>query len=179
MNSKPLAKRIALCLSWLPFMASTPANALEVGQPAPQFELQSLEGGSLNLASRLNQGWTVLYFYPKADTPGCTKQACAFRDAIKVIRDQNAEVYGISTDSIESLQAFQQKYHLNFPLLSDPEATITEAYGVKMPLVKYAKRRTFIIDPQLVIRKIDEDVDPALDAQHVADALKDLQNVQN
>ena len=121
----------------------------------------------------------MLYFYPKADTPGCTKQACAFRDSIKLIREQNAEVYGISTDNVESLQAFQQKYHLNFPLLSDPDAAVTEAYGVKMPIVKYAKRRTFIIDPQLVIRKIDEDVDPALDAQHVAETLRTLQLNQN
>lgn len=179
MKNTPLVKKLALCLSWLPFVASTPAHALEVGQTAPQFELKSPEGNLFSLASRLNQGWTVLYFYPKADTPGCTKQACAFRDSIQLIRDQNAEVYGISTDNIESLQAFQQKYHLNFPLLSDPEATVTEAYGVKMPMVKYAKRRTFIIDPQLVIRKIDEDVDPALDAQHVADALKGLQQNQN
>lgn len=179
MKNTPIAKKIALCLTWLPFVASTPALALEVGQTAPQFELKSPDGGNFSLASRLNQGWTVLYFYPKADTPGCTKQACAFRDSIKLIRDQNAEVYGISTDTVESLQAFQQKYHLNFPLLSDPEAATTEAYGVKMPMVKYAKRRTFIIDPQLVIRKIDEDVDPALDAQHVADALKGLQQNQN
>lgn len=179
MKNTPLVKRIALYLSWLPFVASTPAHALEVGQAAPQFELNSPEGHSFSLASRLNQGWTVLYFYPKADTPGCTKQACAFRDSIKLIREQNAEVYGISTDNVESLQAFQQKYHLNFPLLSDPDAAVTEAYGVKMPIVKYAKRRTFIIDPQLVIRKIDEDVDPALDAQHVAETLRTLQLNQN
>lgn len=175
MKNTQLAKKLSLCLSWLPIVASTSALAIEVGQTAPQFELQALEGQSFNLASRINQGWTVLYFYPKADTPGCTKQACAFRDSIKLIHDQNAEVYGISTDTVESLQAFQEKYHLNFPLLSDPDASITEAYGVKMPLVKYAKRRTFILDPQLVIRKIDADVDPAMDAQHVADALKELQ----
>ena len=178
MKNTPRAKKLALCLSWLPFVASA-ADALQVGEPAPQFELKAAEGTGFSLASRLNQGWTVLYFYPKADTPGCTKQACAFRDSIRIIRDQNAEVYGVSTDTVESLQAFQQKYHLNFPLLSDPEATVTEAYGVKMPIVKYAKRRTFIIDPQLIIRKIDEDVDPALDAQRVADTLKSLQHDQN
>lgn len=176
---KNTAKKLALCLSWLPFVTSPAVQALEVGQSAPQFSLNYSPDAVFNLASRLNQGWTVLYFYPKADTPGCTKQACAFRDAIQLIKNQNAEVYGISTDNLESLKAFQDKYHLNFTLLSDPEAVVTEAYGVKMPLVKYAKRRTFIIDPQLIIRKIDEDVDPALDAQHVADTLKALQQVPN
>ena len=175
MTPLSLSKRLALCLSWLPFMASAPAQALEIGEKAPLFTLKTQTGASFNLAARQQQGWTVLYFYPKADTPGCTKQACAFRDAIQLIRDQNAEVFGISTDSVESLQNFQQKYRLNFTLLADTDAAVTEAYGVKMPLVNYAKRRTFIIDPELVIRTIDEDVDPALDAQHVADTLKNLQ----
>ena len=174
-TQRPLLKQIAVCLSWLPFVSAVHAEALQVGQAAPTFELKNQEGNQIKLADRQNQGWTVLYFYPKADTPGCTKQACAFRDSIQIIRDQNAEVYGVSTDEVSSLQAFQQKYKLNFTLLSDPDAEVTEAYGVKMPVVKYAKRWTFIIDPNLVIRKIDNDVDPALDAQRVADSLKQLQ----
>jgi len=168
-------KQLAFCLSWLPFVSAAHAEPLQVGQTAPSFQLKNQEGNEVKLADRQNQGWTVLYFYPKADTPGCTKQACAFRDSIQLIRDQNAEVYGVSTDEVSSLQAFQQKYKLNFTLLSDPDAEVTEAYGVKMPIVKYAKRWTFIIDPSLVIRKIDNDVDPALDAQRVADSLKQLQ----
>lgn len=168
-------KSLALFISWLPFINPAQAEALQVGQTAPQFQLKAHDGSELNLAARQNQGWTVLYFYPKADTPGCTKQACAFRDAIEVIRQQNAEVYGVSTDSLESLQAFQQKYKLNFKLLSDADGAVTAAYGVKMPLVNYAKRWTFIIDPALTIRKIDNDVDPALDAQRVAESLKQLQ----
>jgi peroxiredoxin Q/BCP len=174
-TQRPILRQLALFLSWLPFIGTVHAEPLQVGQIAPGFQLQSQDGHQIRLADRQNQGWTVLYFYPKADTPGCTKQACAFRDSIKLIRDQNAEVYGVSTDEISSLQAFQQKYKLNFTLLSDPDATVTEAYGVKMPMVKYAKRWTFIIDPSLVIRKIDNDVDPALDAQRVADSLKQLQ----
>lgn len=176
MTKLTLSKRLTLCLSWLPFVASSPAQALEVGQAAPLFSLKTQTGAQFNLADRQNQGWTVLYFYPKADTPGCTKQACAFRDSIQLIRQQNAEVFGISTDEPESLQDFQKKHRLNFTLLADPDAAITEAYQVKMPLVKYAKRRTFIIDPDLIIRNIDEDVDPALDAQHVADTLQALQH---
>ncbi len=174
-KTTPRFKQLAVLLSWLPFVNPVHAEPLQVGQTAPSFQLKNQDGNEIKLTDRQNQGWTVLYFYPKADTPGCTKQACAFRDSIKLIRDQNAEVYGVSTDEVSSLQAFQQKYKLNFTLLSDPDAAVTEAYGAKMPMVKYAKRWTFIIDPSLVIRKIDNDVDPALDAQRVADSLKQLQ----
>lgn len=170
-----LLKRLALFLSWLPFATSAEADTLTVGQPAPQFQLKAQDGGEFNLASRQGKGWTVLYFYPKAGTPGCTTQACAFRDAIQAIRNQNAEVYGISTDEVQALLNFHQKHKLSFTLLSDPDASVTEAYGVKMPVLKMAKRWTFIIDPALMIRQIDDDVDPALDAQRVAETLKRLQ----
>lgn len=174
-KSRPMLNRLALFLSWLPFVTSAQADAPTVGQPAPQFQLKSQDGGDVSLASRKDKGWTVLYFYPKAGTPGCTTQACAFRDAIQVIRNQNAEVYGISTDNVQDLLDFHRKHKLTFTLLSDPDAGVTEAYGVKMPVLKMAKRWTFIIDPSLLIRQIDDDVDPALDAQRVADSLKRLQ----
>lgn len=175
MAERPLKiKKLALFLSWLPFMTSAQADALAIGQPAPLFQLRTQDGGEINLASRRDQGWTVLYFYPKAGTPGCTKQACAFRDAIKLIREQNAEVYGISTDDVQDLKAFHQQHKLNFTLLSDPGAQVTEAYGVKMPVLNMAKRWTFVIDPSLTIRQIDDDVDPALDAKRVAEMLKRL-----
>ncbi|MGZ4998804.1 MAG: peroxiredoxin [Methylomonas sp.] len=175
-KSRPLlSRRLALFLSWLPFVVSTHADALTVGQPAPQFQLKSQDGREVSLASRRNQGWTVLYFYPKAGTPGCTTQACAYRDAIRAIRNQNAEVYGISTDEVQDLLDFHRKHHLSFTLLSDPDARVAEDYGVKMPVLTLAKRWTFIIDPALTIRQIDDDVDPALDAQRVAEALKRLQ----
>ena len=111
---KKTIKQLAMCLSWLPFVSAVHAEALQVGQTAPSFQLKNQDGNEIKLTDRQNQGWTVLYFYPKADTPGCTKQACAFRDSIQLIRDQNAEVYGVSTDEVSSLQAFQQKYKLNF-----------------------------------------------------------------
>lgn len=174
-KTNSILKKLALFFSWLPFAASVQAEPLQVGQPAPQFQLTTQDGVDTSLASRQGKGWTVLYFYPKAGTPGCTTQACAFRDAIQAIRAQNAEVYGISTDEVKDLLAFHQKHKLSFTLLSDPDAKVTEAYGVKMPVLKMAKRWTFIIDPNLVVRRIDDDVDPALDAQRVAAALKQLQ----
>lgn len=159
----------------LPFLSGAQADALPVGQTAPPFQLQSQDGHEVSLASRQGNGWTVLYFYPKAGTPGCTTQACAFRDAITLIWDQNAEVYGISTDGIDALAKFHQQYKLKFTLLSDPDAKVTDAYGVKMPVLKMAKRWTFILDPNLVVRHINDQVDPALDAKVVADTLKRLQ----
>jgi len=168
-------KRLTLLLVWLPFASPSWAETASVSSPAPLFRLTQHDGREFALADRRGIGWTVLYFYPKAGTPGCTAQACAFRDAIDTIRQKNAEVYGISTDQIADLQSFHREHRLNFPLLSDPNAQVTDAYRVKMPVLTMAKRRTFILDPDLVIRLIEEDVDPAMDAQRIADALTKLQ----
>ncbi len=170
-----IIKQLALLLTWLPFASSVNADTLTIDQPAPQFQLKTQDGTEFSLALRQGNGWTVLYFYPKAGTPGCTTQACAFRDSIQAIRNQHAEIYGISTDEVKSLLDFHQKHKLSFTLLSDPDAKVTDAYGVKMPVLKMAKRWTFIIDPTLVIRQIDDDVDPAIDAQRVVEKLKQLQ----
>ena len=168
-------KKGVFMLSLLTSMGLAHAEKVSVGQQAPLFTLHAQDGSTLDLASRQGKGWTVLYFYPKAGTPGCTTQACAFRDAIKVIRNENADVFGISTDDVEDLQKFHKEHQLTFTLLSDPDAKVTEAYGVKMPIVTVAKRWTFILDPSLVIRQIDDDVDPAMDAMRVAKELQKLQ----
>ena len=168
-------KKGVFMLSLLTAMGFAHAEKVSVGQQAPLFTLHAQDGSTLDLASRQGKGWTVLYFYPKAGTPGCTTQACAFRDAIKVIRSENADVFGISTDDVEDLQKFHKEHQLTFTLLSDPDAKVTEAYGVKMPIVTVAKRWTFILDPSLVIRQIDDDVDPAMDAMRVAKELQKLQ----
>lgn len=146
----------------------------EVGESAPLFSLSNHEGEKFSLESRRGHGWTVLFFYPKADTPGCTKQACAFRDAIEQVRAEGAEVYGISADSVDAQRAFHRKHALRFDLLADPEMVAIKAYGTKMPLVPMSKRWTFILDPQLVVRAVERDVDPMLDAKRVAAQLKRL-----
>ncbi len=153
--------------------SSSAAEGLKVGSPAPTFKTQIASGEAFNMANRKGK-WTVLYFYPKADTPGCTKQACAFRDSIKVIHEKGAEVFGVSKDSVESQKKFTDKYHLNFPLLADPEGKIIQSYGVA-GMVGFAKRWTFLIDPELKIRSIMENVDPALNAHDVATELEKLQ----
>ena len=175
-NRSPIAFIASLFAGLLLLPLSLLAQPLAVGAKAPDFKLITQEGKPFNLSSRAGQGWTVLYFYPKAGTPGCTTQACAFRDAIQQIRNLNAEVYGISTDDVSSLAKFHQEHGLKFTLLSDPNAHVTEAYGVKMPVVNMAKRWTFIVDPDLVIRDINDDVDPALDAKVVAERIQKLKS---
>lgn len=152
------------------------AAELKINDAAPEFKTKTHTGADFDLSSRKGQ-WTVLYFYPKADTPGCTKQACAFRDNIKKITSQGAEIYGISTDSVENQMAFHKKHNLNFTLLADPKGEIVKAFDAKMPVVNMSKRWTFIVGPDLKIRGVDKDVDPASDADKVAAKLTELKKV--
>ncbi|MBI3396453.1 MAG: peroxiredoxin [Spirochaetia bacterium] len=155
---------------------TTPAaypETLKVQEPAPDFKTVTHDGKSFSLEDRKGK-WTVLFFFPKAETPGCTKQVCAFRDNIKKIRDLGAEVYGLSADNTQDLAAFHSHHNLNFTLLADPELKIIEKYGTKMTVFSRSKRWTFIIDDKLMIRSIDRDVDPVLDARKVADAIASL-----
>jgi peroxiredoxin Q/BCP len=151
------------------------ASDLKVGDPAPAVQLKTHEGAAFSLQERKGKGWTILYFYPKAGTPGCTKQACAFRDAADDIKKQNAEVFGVSTDTVEKQAAFHKEHKLTFKLLADADGKVAEAYGIKIPVVKIAKRWTFIIDPELKIRHINDKVDPLLDAKQMIAVLKTMQ----
>ena len=145
-----------------------------LGKSAPTFTAKNQEGVDFDLKSRMGQGYTVLFFYPKAGTPGCTKQACAFRDAVKVIRDKGGMVYGISADDVAAQKKFHDEHKMTFDLLSDADATIIKSYQVKMPMLSMAKRQTFILDDKLIVRKHFEDVDPAMDAKNVAKAIDEL-----
>jgi peroxiredoxin Q/BCP len=153
------------------------ANELKVGDNAPTFSTKVFDGSNFDLNSRKGL-WTVLYFYPKAGTPGCTKQACGFRDNIEKIRKLDAEVFGVSADTMEAQAKFHSAQHLNFPLLADPDSKIVNLYGTKMPVIGLSKRWTFIIDPTLKIRSIDKDVDPVLDAKKVAASIAAMKNLK-
>jgi len=132
---------------------------LEEGQKAPDFQLPSSEGGNFGLKDAAGK-WLVLYFYPKDDTPGCTKEACNFRDRLKDYQAVNALIYGVSADSLASHSKFIEKYHLPFPLLADEDKKVIEAYGVWKEKNMYGRkywgieRTTFVIDPQGKIAKI-------------------------
>ena len=163
------------CVVLLLRSSTSRAEELKPGDPAPLFTAKTNSGAAFDLATRKGQ-WTVLYFYPKAGTSGCTKEAQGYRDNIAAIREQGAEVYGISTDTVESQAGFSDDNHLGFTLLADPDSTVVNAYGAKMPILPIARRWTFIIGPDLKIREIERDVDAANDAQRVAGEIARLKS---
>jgi len=132
---------------------------IKEGQKAPEFTLPSSAGGEISLKS-LRGKKVVLYFYPKDDTPGCTKEACAFRDAEAKIKKTGAVVLGVSPDSVASHEKFGAKYKLNFPLLADGDKAVAKKFGAFGEKVMYGKkvvgmiRSTFVIDEEGVVRKV-------------------------
>ena len=148
----------------------------EVGQPAPGFSMpdQYMKTHSLD---KYQGKWVVVYFYPKDDTPGCTTEACNFRDDIFKLRAMDAEVLGVSLDSSESHARFAEKYGLPFPLLSDASGEVAEQYECLTDWkgMKIAARHTFIIDPHGKVAKIYREVDPDT---HSAQVLADLASLQ-
>lgn len=164
--------RLAAVLMTVLITFSAPASARE-GQPsegkmAPEFRLQDQTGEWRSLEDYRGQ-WVVLYFYPKDDTPGCTTEACNFRDDIYRYKAKGAAVLGISLDDVASHQEFAEKYELPFPLLADTEHDAAKKYGVLTTLgpMKFAKRETFLIDPEGKIAKHYTDVDPDVHAKNV------------
>lgn len=143
------------------------------GDVAPDFRLQDQDSEWHSL-SDYKGSWVVLYFYPKDDTPGCTTEACNFRDEIIRYKALGAKVLGVSLDDVESHKEFAEKYSLPFPLLADEKKKAAEAYDVITSYIvtEVAARETFIINPEGVISRHYEDVDPDTHAQEVLDYLK-------
>jgi len=139
-----------------------------VGQAAPEFHLQDQKGDWHTLAGEQGK-WLVLYFYPKDFTPGCTTEVCTFRDDIIALRKAGADVLGVSLDDVKSHAEFAEKYHVPFRLLSDADAGVAKAYGVytERGPMKYARRETFLIDPQGKVAKRYADVDPKENSKQV------------
>jgi peroxiredoxin Q/BCP len=132
---------------------------IEEGKKAPEFTLPADDGSKVKL-KELRGGAVVLYFYPRDDTPGCTREACAFRDRRKEILKAGAKVFGVSTDDVASHVKFRDKYELNFPLLADVDHKVAEKYGAWREKNMYGKkswgvqRSTFLIDAEGVVRKV-------------------------
>ncbi len=150
----------------------------KVGKPAPDFNLESTEGRPISLGDYRGKQAVVLYFYPRDDTPGCTAEACSFRDLRRLFQSHGAEILGVSTDSVRSHKKFQEKYGLTFPLLADPDHAIADAYGV-WQLKKFmgrenmgVARTTFVIDKAGTIKAVFPKVKVEGHAQAVLDALK-------
>lgn len=149
---------------------------IEQGSPAPDFTLPNDQGGEVSL-SNLEGRNVVLYFYPKDDTPGCTVQACDFRDKLPDFDGLEAVVLGVSADSIESHRAFREKHGLNFPLLSDESHEMLEAYGVWKSHPVYGmtiERSTFLIDGDGIVRKVWRGVDPKGHADMLKNVLDEM-----
>lgn len=150
---------------------------LEVGTKAPEFTLPDKDGNSVSLADFLGKK-VVLYFYPKDNTPGCTRQACAFAGAYEEFKKINAVVIGISKDSVMSHQKFAEKHGLPFILLSDPDLAAIQAYGVWQEKKLYGKvsmgvvRSTFVIDENGIIEKVMPKVKPDTNAVEILTYLK-------
>ena len=153
---------------------------LKVGDPAPPFHLKADDGGEISLAS-LRGKHVALYFYPKASTPGCTIEAIEFRDIKKDFDKLNAVILGCSADSVESQAKFKAKQKLNFPLLSDPEFAVIEAYGARRMKSFLGKsflgivRSTVLIGPNGKVEKVWESAKSKGHAAEVVEALKALQ----
>ncbi len=146
---------------------------LKEGDKAPDFSLQSDEGKTVSLSAFEGNSNVVLYFYPKDKTPGCTKEACNFRDNIEQFKELNAEVLGVSVDDVDSHKSFKEKENLNFILLADSEKEVTKKYGV-LNIIGVASRVTFVIDKSGVIRKIYDKVDVNDNYKEIIELLKTL-----
>jgi len=147
---------------------------VKAGNQAPDFEGPTSDGSRLGLKDFAGKKNVVLYFYPKDDTPGCTREACSFRDNLKPIRDMGAEIVGVSLDSIQSHDRFAKKYELPFPLISDKDKRIATAYGVLKDLGLSTNRVTFIIDKKGKVTKVFPKVDVSTHTEEVVAALKEL-----
>jgi peroxiredoxin Q/BCP len=156
---------------------STASTPPQPGEPAPSFSLPATRGRSISLEEFSGKQNVVLYFYPQDDTPGCTKEACSFRDLASEFAAADTAILGISPDDVDSHEQFTSKYNLSFPLLADVGGAISTRYGVYKPRERDGKqvmrveRTTFLIDKSGVIRKVYPQVTVE---GHVDEVLKDI-----
>jgi peroxiredoxin Q/BCP len=170
-----IALLLLVCLAVLLALSRTSvaAEVPQVGEDAPPFRLTD-QHGQIRTLAEFSGKWTVLYFYPKDDTPGCTKEACSFRDDLAQLEKLGARVVGISVDDTDSHSKFADKYHLSFPLLADQDGKIAASYGalVNLVVMKIAKRYTFLINPAGKIAKVYLSVDTSRHSQEIIDDLR-------
>jgi peroxiredoxin Q/BCP len=152
-----LATAALAALCWLGLQAAALADAV-IGSAAPAFRLQDQNENWVSLAEQKGR-WVVLYFYPMDDTPGCTTEACEFRDNIFAFRNLGITVLGVSVQDVSSKKAFAAKHGLPFPLLADTDKSVAKDYDV-LSVMGFARRETFVIDPQGRIARHYPSVDP-------------------
>lgn len=159
---------------------SSAPKTLQIGQDAPPFILKDARGNTHQLTDYAGK-YLVLYFYPKDDTPGCTEEACQFRDDLVQLEKLGAKVVGVSVDSSESHANFAKKYHLPFPLLADTDGKVADNYQAlsNFLVLKIAKRYTFLINPTGKVVKVYTNVNTSKHSQQIIDDLKAMQSNLN
>lgn len=159
---------ILLLAAWLGWRAWQTGPLPAPGSCAPDFSLPDQHGARHSLADHAGR-WLVLYFYPRNDTPVCTREACAFRDGLAELQSAGAAVVGVSVATQASHARFAAKHHLGFPLLADAEGRVARLYGslVDWKILRFARRNTFLIDPQGKVQRIFTRVDPARHAEEI------------
>jgi peroxiredoxin Q/BCP len=153
------------------------AHRIQAGDKAPDFTLPAQSGEPVRLHDRIGERVIVLYFYPKDNTPGCTAEACAFRDSHEIFADAGAEVIGVSSDSVARHTAFAERHQLPFTLLSDQGGRVRKSYGVPTVLGVLPGRVTYVIDREGTVRNVFSSM-TQID-QHIGDALRMVQKLQS
>ena len=152
------------------------ARGIRAGDKAPDFTLPSQTGEPVRLHDRLGERVVVLYFYPRDNTPGCTAEACAFRDRYEAFTDAGADVIGVSSDSVARHEAFAGQHELPFTLLSDQGGRVRKSYGVPAVVGLIPGRVTYVIDRQGMVRHVFNSMTNI--GQHISDALKVVRELQ-
>jgi peroxiredoxin Q/BCP len=172
MRAAPVVASLVLSLLACGGTQNESSTEPRVGARAPEFEAPDHTGTTRTLGEHAGK-IVVLYFYPRDATPGCTTEACAFRDAWDRMQAAGAVVLGVSTDDVDSHRAFVEEHQLPFALLADTDGRIAQSYGVPVRM-NYAKRMTFVIDGEGRIRRVFEEVDPAVHVDEVLAVIDEL-----
>jgi peroxiredoxin Q/BCP len=159
-------------MSLLTFFGLTPSRAIDIGAPAPAVTAIDQDGATVNFADSYKKGITLVYFYPKADTPGCTKEACSLRDSFPGLTSRGVQILGVSEDQKDAQKKFQEKYKLPFTLIADHDGAVAKAFGVPT-MMGFAKRQSFLVqDGKIVWRAL-----AASTSQQAADVSKALDSL--
>ena len=171
---KTLFLMTSALLGFLRFQAG--AAPLEIGAPIPDVTGVSQAGQPVSLKTAAAKGFVLVYFYPKADTPGCTAQACSLRDAYQELQEKDVRIFGVSADGVEAQQKFKEKHHLPFELIADKDGKVIAAFGVpRVPVVGFASRQAYLFkDGVLVWRDLS-----ASTKQQAADVIKVLDGISH
>ena len=163
---------LIVTMSFLAFLGLQPAAAIEVGADAPALTSVDENGQVVRFADYYSKGPTLVYFYPKADTPGCTKEACSLRDSFEGLKARGLQILGVSEDKPDAQKKFREKYHLPFILVADADGAVTKAFGVPT-FLGFAKRQSFLIQNGKIVWR-DLSVSPGTHVSEVNKALDAL-----